>query len=56
VESGSNFTIWLYYLHFGWVGGLAYRTLHFLSGVITAVLNVTGVRIWWRKHRRPSAA
>jgi uncharacterized iron-regulated membrane protein len=50
MEIGSTFTTWLYYLHFGWVGGLAYRTLLFASGVITAILSVTDVLIWWRKR------
>jgi uncharacterized iron-regulated membrane protein len=49
LSSGSTFTTWLEYLHFGWVGGILYRFLIFVVGIVTAILCLTGVLMWWRK-------
>ncbi len=54
--AGNTVTQWLYALHMGTVGGIAYRLLIAVVGVLVAVLSVTGVVIWWRKvqKRRPA--
>jgi len=50
-ETGRTVTTWIVYLHFGWVGGLAFRVLIFVVGLIGAALCVTGVIIWWKKRQ-----
>jgi uncharacterized iron-regulated membrane protein len=54
LDAGKTFTTWIVYLHFGWVGGIAYRILIFVLGLVTTGLTVTGVLIWWWKLRRRS--
>jgi uncharacterized iron-regulated membrane protein len=49
-EPGDIFDTWLIYLHFGSVGGITYRILICITGVLTAILCVTGVIIWWKKR------
>lgn len=51
MDAGHTFTTWIVDLHFGWVGGLGFRILIFVVGIIGSVLCVTGVLIWWRKLR-----
>ena len=41
-------------LHEGSVGGPVWRVVVFVSGLVPAVLAVTGVIMWWRMRRRPS--
>lgn len=48
--TGDTITSWLYALHMGTVGGLAYRILVCITGVVVAGLCITGVIIWWRKR------
>jgi len=52
VASGNTVTAWLFALHMGTVGGLAYRLLVVVVGLVVATLSLTGVLIWWRKRRR----
>ncbi len=55
--AGNTVTNWLFALHMGTVGGLAYRILIAVFGVMVAVLSVSGVLIWWRKtSKRASKA
>jgi uncharacterized iron-regulated membrane protein len=39
-------------LHYGEWGGLLYRTLYGVAGVVAALLFATGVLIWWLPKRR----
>jgi uncharacterized iron-regulated membrane protein len=50
---GTTITSWLYALHFGAVGGLAYQVFVSILGFLVALLSVTGVWIWVRKRRLP---
>jgi uncharacterized iron-regulated membrane protein len=50
VASGNAVSQWLSALHTGRVGGMPYRALLCLMGVIVAILSVTGVFIWWKKR------
>jgi len=49
IATGSTITSWLFALHMGTVGGVAYRIVIVIVGVLVAGLCVTGVIIWWRK-------
>jgi uncharacterized iron-regulated membrane protein len=49
LEAGDTFTTWIVDLHFGWVGGLSFRILIFVVGLLGAVLVATGLLVWWRK-------
>jgi uncharacterized iron-regulated membrane protein len=49
LSSASTVTTWLEYLHFGWVGGIGFRVLIFVVGILAAITCVTGVIIWWKK-------
>jgi uncharacterized iron-regulated membrane protein len=49
--AGNTVTSWLYALHFAAVGGLPYRILVAVVGVLIAVLSVSGVYVWWSKRR-----
>ncbi|WP_081586939.1 PepSY domain-containing protein [Alloalcanivorax dieselolei] len=49
--SGNTVTTWLTTLHIAAVGGLPYRIVVTLLGLVVAVLSVTGVIIWGRKWR-----
>lgn len=50
--AGDIVSQWQYPLHSGKAFGLPGRILICLSGIVTALLSVTGVVIWWRKFRR----
>jgi uncharacterized iron-regulated membrane protein len=50
VVVGGTMTSWLFALHMGTVGGLPYRILVCVLGVLIATLSVTGVVIWWQKR------
>jgi uncharacterized iron-regulated membrane protein len=52
VAPGNTATAWLFALHMGTIGGLAYRLLVLVVGLAAAALSVTGVLIWWHKRRR----
>ncbi|WP_434458204.1 PepSY domain-containing protein [Stutzerimonas urumqiensis] len=43
-------------IHGGRILGLPGRVLIAALGLVVAVLSVTGVAIWWRKHRAPARA
>lgn len=47
---GSTLSSWFFALHMGTVGGLPYRILVSICGLIVAILSITGTWIWW--HRR----
>lgn len=49
--SGDTLTTWLTTLHIATVGGLPYRLVVTLLGLVVAMLSVTGVMIWWRKRK-----
>lgn len=55
---GNTMESWLYALHMARVFGRPYQVLVCLTGLLVAVLSVTGVYIWLRKRaaRRPHAA
>lgn len=50
--SGDAISAWLRTLHTAQFGGVAYRILVSLVGVLVAVLSITGVLIWLRKARK----
>jgi uncharacterized iron-regulated membrane protein len=54
--AGQTITTWIYQLHFGSVHflGLPYRAFVALMGLMTAVLSVTGVWVWWVKRAKRS--
>lgn len=43
-------------LHYGEWGGLPYRTLYGLAGLVSALLFVTGILVWWLPKSRARAA
>jgi uncharacterized iron-regulated membrane protein len=47
---GNTVESWLYALHMARVGGRPYQVLTCLVGLVTALLSVTGVYIWWKKR------
>lgn len=56
---GAQVDVWLRALHFADLGdNLAWRWFVFAVGLVTTILSVTGVYIWWTKHaaRRVSRA
>ena len=58
-SAGNTLATWLYQLHFGAVaiGGLPYRIVVCLMGLVVALLSITGVWIWWKKRgKRPVRA
>ena len=50
-HSGNTISAWLYALHMGDVFGLPYRILVCVLGLVITMLSVTGVYIWWKKHK-----
>lgn len=56
ISAGNTITAWLYGLHFAAVGGLWYRLLVCLIGLMVATLSVTGVWIWLRKRSKQNRA
>ncbi len=53
-DSMTTATAWLYALHFGsWTtGGIVYRVLVCVTGLLVGLLSVSGVWIWWRKRSK----
>jgi uncharacterized iron-regulated membrane protein len=49
--AGNTISNWLYALHMANVFGLPYRILVCVTGLVVAMLSVTGVYIWWKKRR-----
>lgn len=50
VVAGDTMANWLFALHMGTVGGLTYRIVVCIMGIVISVLCVTGVWIWWSKR------
>jgi len=49
-HAGNTLESWLYALHMARIGGRPYQVLTCLVGLVTALLSVTGVYIWWKKR------
>ncbi len=50
-DAGNAFTTWLAALHMGKVFGLWYQIFICVFALVIVVVTVTGVLIWWRKHK-----
>lgn len=50
-KSGDTITAWLLNLHLVTIWGLPYRIFVCILGLVITMLSVTGVYIWWKKHR-----
>ncbi|HET6375670.1 MAG TPA: PepSY-associated TM helix domain-containing protein [Methylocella sp.] len=50
-RSGNTVESWLYALHMARVFGLPYQIFVCILGLVTAMLSVTGVYIWWKKRQ-----
>jgi len=48
--AGDTITTWLTSLHMGAVGGVPYKVLLSLFGVMVVILSVTGIYLWWKKR------
>lgn len=46
---------WILFLHRKWVWGLPWQIINCLMGLVTAMLSVTGVYLWWVKRRAAKA-
>ena len=53
---GDTFLSWQRMLHEGSAFGIVWRFLVFLGGMLPALMMVTGLMMWLRRHRRPSRA
>jgi len=53
-EAGNTFSNWLGALHMGQVFGLPYRIFVSFTGIVLAVISITGVLIWSKKQRTKS--
>jgi uncharacterized iron-regulated membrane protein len=49
--SGVTVQYWLTVLHMASVWGLPYKLIICFMGLVTAMLSVTGIYIWYKKHR-----
>lgn len=49
-EAGDRFASWQYPLHSGQMFGLPGRIIILLTELVTAVLSITGIDIWYRKQ------
>ena len=49
-HAGNTVESWLYALHMARIGGRAYQVLTCAVGLVTALLSVTGIYIWWQKR------
>ncbi|QEI04978.1 PepSY domain-containing protein [Pigmentiphaga aceris] len=52
-SAGDRFLIWQYPLHTGRILGLWGRVLVFAAGIVTVLLCVTGLMVWWQRRRVP---
>lgn len=50
-SSGDTLTSYLTTLHMAGMWGMAYKIFVFILGIITTLLCVTGVYLWWKKRR-----
>lgn len=53
--SGLTITAWMYELHMAAIWGLPYKVFVCLMGLVITMLSVTGVYIWFKKHRAARA-
>ncbi len=53
---GDTFLSWQRMLHEGSAFGTFWRFLVFLGGLLPALMMITGLMMWLRRHRRPSRA
>lgn len=53
--AGDVLDHWQYPLHSGKAFGLAGRIVICITGIVTAMLSVTGVYLWWKKRRGRTA-
>jgi uncharacterized iron-regulated membrane protein len=51
LASGNAVSQWLAALHTGRVGGVPYRIVLCVTGLIVAALSITGVVVWWKKRQ-----
>lgn len=49
---GNTISSWLYALHMGTVGGLAYRLFLFSVGIVVFILGFTGTYLWLRRFNK----
>jgi uncharacterized iron-regulated membrane protein len=54
-KTGNTIAHWLFALHMGVVGGLPYRVLVVVLGLVFSLLAASGVWIWWRKRKKKTA-
>lgn len=50
-NAGETITSWITTLHMAHIWGLPFRVLMTATGLVVAILSVTGVVIWWRKRQ-----
>jgi uncharacterized iron-regulated membrane protein len=50
-NAGITFTNWVSAIHTRTVGGVTMQILVGMTGIVIAMLSVTGVYIWWKKRR-----
>jgi uncharacterized iron-regulated membrane protein len=48
---GTTLHSWIFAFHEGKVWGLPFKIFLCVTGLVVAMLSVTGVYIWWKKHR-----
>ena len=51
VASGDTVTQWILTLHMAAIWGIPFRIFVTLIGLVVALLSITGVYIWWKKHK-----
>ena len=56
MSAGDTFLLWQFPLHNGEAFGLPGRLVILLSGLSLPLLYITGLSIWWRKHRAHTRA
>ena len=50
-DAGTTVTTWLTWMHVAMIGGLPFKILVSLMGLVITVLTMTGVYLWWKKRR-----
>jgi uncharacterized iron-regulated membrane protein len=55
-SAGEKLIAWQHALHAGAGLGPLWRGAVFVSGLLPALFGVTGVALWWLRHRRRKAA
>lgn len=54
VSTGNTLASWLFALHMGAVGGVAYRVVVAVLGLVITGLALSGVYLWWRRRKSHS--